>query len=558
MNIAEVVMKKIGEAKKISFKQPSLAFDMSKEAYDIAKANELKLEEAHALSAMALACRSMTKLNDCFSYAFDAFKLFELYNNPLGVAGALNLMGVVYFYYAMYEPALEYFLKALHLLEETEDYITMSRLYNNMGEVYREVENLDDALISYNKALNLCEKYNYLNNTAVILANMGEIYFKKKDYSYSFECYKKSYDILIKHDDITALSEVENRIGKIHFIQNEFDKARACYNNALTQLEKIENKFFAIGVLINLAELEMIANEELFLFYLAKAVKYGEEINARKKLSQIYKMITEFYERKGDYELSLEFYKRYHLMGQEIETTVISHKLEIIKMELGKLFRGDEVEKITVLNKQLEQDIANQNKLLDTMEKANRNLSIEVLSDELTNIPNRRGVNNYLSMVWKESEIKPFNLALLMMDIDYFKRYNDCYGHLEGDTCIKKIADCLKSVFGNRCGIVGRFGGEEFVCFIKDIEYKDVLEIAELLRSSVEKLEMNYLWNDVCYPVTISIGGIYGCSSDFNSIQNMYSIADEELYKAKNEGRNIISVAGTSDIMMRDCMNKQM
>lgn len=538
MKVAAVVMNKIEEAKVISFKQPSLAFDMCKEAYDIAKANKLKLEEAHALFGMALACRSMTKLNDCFDYAFDAFKLFELYGKPLDLSGALNLIGVVYFYNAMYEPALENFLRALHLLEETEEYLTMSRIFNNMGEVYKEVGNLQEALICYNKSLNLSEKYNYTTNIAVILENMGEIYFLKKEYAYSIECYKKSYDILIKQNDITALSEVENSIGKIHFIQKEYHEARECYNSALAKLEGIENKFFSIEVLMNLAELEMLEAEDLFLFYLRKAIKYGEEINARKKLSEIYKITTEFYERKGDFRLSLQFYKKYHLMEQEIETTVISHKLEIIKIELSKSFSGEEAEKITRLNKQLEKDIGSQNLLLHKMEKANKNLIVEVTSDELTNIPNRRGVKIYISKVWKESEIRPINLALLMIDIDYFKRYNDYYGHLEGDNCLKKVASCLKSVFGNKYGILGRFGGEEFVCFIKGLDYKDVLERSELLRSSIEKLDINYIWNKGSYPVTISIGGVFGCSSEFKSSQDMYLIADEELYKAKNEGRN--------------------
>ncbi|MCJ7689145.1 MAG: hypothetical protein MUO60_07485, partial [Clostridiaceae bacterium] len=190
---------------------------------------------------------------------------------------------------------------------------------------------------------------------------MGEIYFIKKNYSSSFEYYKKSYDILIKHDDITALSEVENSIGKVYFIQKEYDKARVCYNNALTRLDGIENKYFTIDVLINLAQLEVLENEEIFLEHLHKAIKYGEQINARKKLSKIYKIITEFYERKKDFKLSLMFYKKYHLMEQEIGTTVISHKLEIIKIELSKLFSGEEVQKITKLNKQLETDIWNKN-----------------------------------------------------------------------------------------------------------------------------------------------------------------------------------------------------
>jgi tetratricopeptide (TPR) repeat protein len=282
---------------------------MSMEAYNTAKKNKLRLEEAHALFSMALACRSMTKLDECFNYALDASKLFEIYDKQLDLSGALNLIGIVYFYNAMYEPALENFLRALHLVEEAEDYLTTSKILNNMGEVYKEVGNVEEALVCYNKALNLCEKYNYTTNIAVIFENMGVIYFIKKDYSYSFECYKKSYDILIEQNNITALSEVENSIGKIHFIQKEYDKARECYNNALAQLEGIENKFFSIDVLINLAELEMLENEELFLGYLHKAIKYGEQINARKKLIQLYKIITEFYERKEVLNYHLCFIK---------------------------------------------------------------------------------------------------------------------------------------------------------------------------------------------------------------------------------------------------------
>ncbi len=546
MNVVEIVMSKIKEAKVISLKEPSRSFDMCKDAYDIAKANKLKLEEAYALFGMALACRSMTKLNDCFNYALDAFKLFEIYEKTSELAGTLNLIGVVYFYNAMYEPALENFLRALHLLEETEDFLVISKVFNNMGEVYKEAGNLEEALICYNKSLNLSEKYNYTNNVAVILENIGMIYLKKKEYFCSLEYYRKSYNILIGENNITALSEVENSIGKIHFIQEEYDKARECYNNALAKLEGIENKFFSIEVLINLAELEMLEDEGLFLLYIHKAINYGKEINARKKLREIYKILTEFYEGKEDFRLALEFYKKYHIMEQEIETTMISQKLEIIKIGLSKLFSEEESEKISKLNKQLEKDIGSKTLLLNKMEKVNRNLSVEVTSDELTNIPNRRGLKNYISKVWEESEIRPINLALLMIDIDYFKRYNDCYGHLEGDNCLKKIANCLKSVFGNKYGIVGRFGGEEFVCFIKELEYSEVVERSELLRSSIEKLSINYVWNNEVYPVTISIGGVYGCKSDFNSTRDMYIIADEELYKAKNEGRNKVILKNKS------------
>lgn len=540
MDVSEHIINKINEARKISLKKPDLAFKMSKEAYEAAKNQGMQSVEAYGLFVMALACRSMTRLNECFDFAYDAFKLYENCKDPVGTSSTLNLMGVVYFYYAMYEQALEYFLKALRLIEDTEDYITLSRIHNNLGEVYREAGNIEEALKSYQRALDICEKHHFRTNIAVILDNVGAVYYGKGEYSKSFECYMKSFEILYKDNDITALAELENRIGKIYFVQKDYEKARDCYNHALKRLEDLNNKFFIIDVLVNLAELEKLENKGLFIDYLIKAAQYAEEINARKKLSPIYKQISEYYEEKGDFELSLEFYKRYHQVEQEIETAVISKKLEIIKIELSKVLNSDELVKITELNKQLEREIEGQNKLLEGMERANRSLRLETLSDELTNIPNRKGVRSFIAKEWEHLEEGSVCGALLMIDIDYFKRYNDCHGHLAGDHCIKKIADSLLGTLESHNGIIGRYGGEEFVCFVKEADYQAVEKLAEQLRNTVEQLELSYLWEEERYPVTISVGGIYGCNKDFESVQEMILLADQELYKAKQDGRNKI------------------
>ena len=540
MDISESIINKIDEARKLSLRKPDVAFEMSKEAYEAAKMQDIKAVEAYGLFVMALSCRSMTRLNECFDFAYDALKIYETCHDPVGTSSTLNLMGVVYFYYAMYEQALEYFLKALHLIEDTEDYITLSRIHNNLGEVYREAGNTEEALNSYHKALDICEKHNYRTNIAVILDNVGEVYYRRGEYAQSFECYKQSYEILHNDNDITALAELENRIGRLYFIQEDYEKARDCYNHALKHLEDLNNKFFIIDVLVNLAELEKRENKGLFIDYLIKAAQYGEEINARKKLSPIYKQISEFYQEKGDFELALEFFKRYHQVEQEIETAVISKKLEIIKIELSKALNTDEMGKITKLNKQLEREIESQNKLLEGMERANRSLRLETLSDELTNIPNRKGVRSFIAKEWEHIEEGSICGALLMIDIDYFKRYNDCHGHLAGDHCIKKIADSLLGTLESHNGIIGRYGGEEFVCFVKEAEYREVEKLAEQLRNTVEQLELSYIWEEQRYSVTISVGGIYGCNRDFESIQEMILLADKELYKAKQDGRNKI------------------
>lgn len=540
MSRSEDLIRKIGELKKTSFQEPQEAFERCQEILLEAQAEAMIDVEAHALIAMALACRSMTKLNDCFDYASDALKLFERMQSGFGIATALNLLGVVYFYYAMFEQALEHFLKALSLLEESDDYITMTRLYNNMGEVYREVNNYDEALTSYQKALDLCDLHVSALNKAVILENMGEVFYRLERYDDSFNYFQKSAVILEESHDMTALSEVNNRIGKIYLIRKEYDKARDYFNEALTRLESLGNKFFSIDVYINFAELERHFNEGLFVLYLNRAIQYGEAINARKKLSQVFQMFSEYYEFKKDFGRSLEYYKRYHHMEQLIETTVIAHKLEIIKLELNKLSKGRDFEKISQLNIQLSQNIAYQDKMLETLEKSNKRLSAQVILDELTAIPNRRGIQEWISQEWLLSHEEPFYFGMLMMDVDLFKHYNDCHGHPEGDKCLKIIAKSMVDIFEGRPGVVGRYGGEEFVCFIKASHLDEVLALAENLRKSIETLHLSYTWQSESYDITLSIGVCAGFSHGFGNIQELYALSDQQLYQAKNAGRNCV------------------
>lgn len=549
MDNSGVMMEKIQEARRISFKHPDTAYRMSKEVYEQSKADNLVREQAYALFAMAMACRSMTKLKDCYNYAYDSLKLFQYLSDSVGISSALNLLGVVYFYYAKYESALEYFLKALNHLKDHEDDITLSRIYNNLGEVYRETGNLNEAITSYENALNICEKHNFLTNKGAILSNLGQIYFERKDFDNSYRYYKESYNILIQSGNVDTMSDVESRIGKIHFVKNQFDLARDYYMNALNRLNGINNKFFAIDVLVNLAELEMHRNEELFLDYLDKAMKYGEEINARNKLCNIYKIKTNFYEKKQDFELALEYYKRFHLIEQEIEATNVSQRLEIMKIELRKMFTGEELKKLKGINQQLESEIMTQKKLVNKMEKANKNLNAKVFTDELTGIYNRSGINNHLTMTWNNEAIGMTNVALLMIDIDHFKRYNDSMGHPEGDVCLKKVASCMKKTIGKSNAILGRYGGEEFVCFIKDTDYDSVMKLAQNIRKAIEKEDIKYGYDGLFYTVTISIGGVFGRHNDFISMKSLYEMADNELYKAKNEGRNRVSLKKATEFV---------
>ncbi|TQR15423.1 GGDEF domain-containing protein [Psychrobacillus soli] len=539
---SKTLMEKINEAKEIALKYPSEAFETASSTYKEARISKAKKEEAASLFVMALACRSMTKLESCYDYAYDAYLKYEELGDQAGIASALNLIGVVYFYNGMYEQSLENFLNARRFATEPDDDAILSRIYNNMGEVYREVGNMEEALAAYEKALYIAEKQDIKRNQAVILLNMGWVCFNQHYLDESFAYYRKSYDMLLELDDVTSLAEVENKIGKIYYLQQDYEQAKRYYMQALERLKAIGNKFYTIEVLINLAEFELRVDEDSFLNYMEEAIKNGEEIQARQYLSRIFNQLSVFYESKGQFDLALNYYKKYHLLEQVIGSTTMSHKLEIIKLELNKLFAGKEMEEIAKMNEHLKNEISTQKKIVEDLEQTNQHLSGEVFYDDLTKLANRKYFTKYLNEFWNDESNADINVALLMIDIDYFKRYNDFHGHIEGDRCLQQVGNCMKTVIEDHGGILGRFGGEEFVGFLKHISQKEFLQIAEELRKSVETMSLLYCWEQHAYPITISVGAAFGQCEQFESKDNMYAIADEELYKAKTTGRNQVKV----------------
>ena len=480
----------------------------------------------------------MTKLDKCFDYAYDAYQIYRGLNDLAGEAKTLNLIGIVYFYNAMYEKSLENFLKALKLVKKSDDYATLSRIYNNMGEVYREAGNAEEALLAYQKALEVSERYQYKMNIAVILENIGQIYFDQHNFEESSAYYQKSYELLIDLNDEASLAEVENKIGKILFLQNEFDKAKQYQKQALHRLENIGNKYYAIDVLLDLAKFEYEDNETAFLNLLYQAVDYAEEIQASQQLSKIFNKLSVYYEARGKFELALTNYKKYHHIEQTIESNTMTHKLEVIKVELNKLFAGQELEEIAEINEQLEHEISKHREMMKKLEQTNHDLSAEVLTDDLTQLANRKGVKKYLTNFLNDNTYT-VPLAVLMIDVDYFKRYNDYHGHIEGDRCLREVAECMKDVLESREGIVGRFGGEEFICILKGVNREGLIEFAEELRTAVMDLSLFYVWEKRQYPVTVSVGGVFG---KFDSTKDMLLSADEELYRAKECGRNQVKV----------------
>lgn len=163
--------------------------------------------------------------------------------------------------------------------------------------------------------------------------------------------------------------------------------------------------------------------------------------------------------------------------------------------------------------------------------------------DGLTGIANRRYFDEFLEQTWEKAVEHKDKISLIMVDIDFFKKYNDTYGHQGGDDCLKLVAGALDANITQSGAIVARYGGEEFVMVIPDTDREETMEIAETIRASIEELAIPHVASEIADVVTISVG-VSICTPTLmeEKPKNLIQQADLALYDSKRLGRNRVCV----------------
>ena len=171
--------------------------------------------------------------------------------------------------------------------------------------------------------------------------------------------------------------------------------------------------------------------------------------------------------------------------------------------------------------------IVRQHKLLETLAG----------HDGLTEIPNRRLFDQVLEKELARSARCGSPLSVAMIDVDFFKQYNDCYGHAQGDHVLKSVAQVLCNTLSRKTDFVARYGGEEFALILPDTDIAGAAELGEKIRLTVEAMKIAHDKSAVADCVTLSIGGITALQVP-SCPTNLLELADARLYEAKQTGRN--------------------
>ena len=164
-----------------------------------------------------------------------------------------------------------------------------------------------------------------------------------------------------------------------------------------------------------------------------------------------------------------------------------------------------------------------------------------VFVDGLTGVANRRRFDEALLSEWRQCRRAGTPLALLMIDIDHFKRYNDHYGHPTGDACLQQVAAVLKAAMQRACDLVARYGGEEFVCLLPGCDQAPALAKAQALQAALAAQGIAHEASPTAAWVTLSIGVAVAQPQAGGSPAALVAAADAALYSAKHRGRNCIS-----------------
>lgn len=217
-------------------------------------------------------------------------------------------------------------------------------------------------------------------------------------------------------------------------------------------------------------------------------------------------------------------------------------ELNKIDTESDELVYKDLLEEYKKLLKQMMMLIKISDLNQSELNTLSKRFEINSTIDYLTGLYNRRYFNEIFQKEWFSALRSNSFLAVVMIDIDLFKNYNDIYGHLQGDTCLKLVAEAIKKAAVRPRDVAARFGGEEFVLLLPETDIEGGKYIAGRIIDNIDKLNLEHIGSHVSKKVTVSLGVSAAIPQKKDSPNNFLNTSDVALYRAKAEGRNCYRV----------------
>lgn len=240
-----------------------------------------------------------------------------------------------------------------------------------------------------------------------------------------------------------------------------------------------------------------------------------EEFRAPHQLVELYKLYVEYYKKQQDTENLFLSYENYYQANRAYEIAMIEEKQKSMQIQM-----------------ELHNAIKKQKNILEK----NRELERMSEHDALTGLANRYSINKYCEQMFNEAYRKQRKFGTIIVDIDYFKEFNDTYGHIEGDRCICDIAHIVEQNASEF--LTARFGGDEFLIMALDASDEVLKNTAQKINEEVRKLKIAHSGSKIAPFVTVSLGITNGIPKSSETVVDFIQMADIALYKVKKSRRD--------------------
>ncbi len=211
------------------------------------------------------------------------------------------------------------------------------------------------------------------------------------------------------------------------------------------------------------------------------------------------------------------------------EIEIVNHNGDNIHTDMSISVIGDSKAKFLVML----HDLTLHHSLVQELKK-------QSYVDKLTNLANRRKMDEFYSNEWFRCQRNRQPISVLFFDIDHFKRYNDTYGHQAGDDCLMAVANLLAKMISRPADLIARYGGEEFVAVLPETSYEGAMELAEKILDKIRALKIEHKTSGITPYLTVSVGIASSIPKEGINAEGLLDLADKALYLAKNSGRNQI------------------
>ncbi len=457
-------------------------------------------------------------------------------------------------------------ISCMSLMEQIGEWGYVVMANNMLGIMSLNRGNAPFAMDYYLKALSICQKYKLPNLEWIVNMNMGALYLNIEEYQKALEHIKSSYNYIINNSNVSGyiqnLTNVYVGMGKAYMYLDKIDKANEF-------MEKIEYECMQ-----DLDEMDKI------VVYSFQARLCQEQGNYSKRDVVIYDMnkiidshipIMDFFDDIYEYLsmlLKIEYYDDFFIVLDTVErltkvTAVKNLERKLLSLKI-KYYRNTnkraEYMRSAVLYYELTEYMEQENHNMVTnminlrnnfndltaitkeFKKENKALQKKSETDAMTRMANRFGLQKHGREAFSNAITNNTSFAIEILDIDYFKQYNDNYGHQAGDECIKSVANAI--LVQKQYGKVfcARYGGDEFIIIYEDFEYSDIDKMAHELKDRIEAERIKHEYSKASDVVTISQGICYGNPKEGDTLDEYLHKADELLYNAKEVSRNTLSL----------------